>query len=79
MIVKNFNKENNCIVKSLKKIENSELNEILNLCKDEPVFFDKEARLLSISEILDSKEELMIGIDVIPIKIIHKDITVLKE
>ncbi len=79
MIVKNFNKENNCIVKSLKKIENSELNEILNLCKDEPVFFDKEAKLLSISEILDSKEELMIGIDVIPIKIIHKDIMVLKE
>lgn len=72
-------RKNNCIVKSLKKIENSELNEILNLCKDEPVFFDKEARLLSISEILDSKEELMIGIDVIPIKIIHKDITVLKE
>lgn len=42
MIVKNFNKENNCIVESLKKIENSELNEILNLCKDEPVFLIKK-------------------------------------
>lgn len=55
MIVKNFNKENNWVVECLTKSENNELNEILNLCKEEPVFFAKEARLLLISEILDSK------------------------
>ena len=42
MIVENINKENNWIVESLRKIENNELNEILNLCKEEPVFLIKK-------------------------------------
>ncbi|MDD4054163.1 MAG: hypothetical protein PHZ20_04995 [Bacilli bacterium] len=48
------------------KIE-GELKEILSLCKDEPIFYEEEKRLLSIGEILNSKEELSLNENVIPI------------
>lgn len=54
-------------VEIINRISNSELNEILNYCKDESIFFDKETRLLSISEIINYKEELKIKMDIIPI------------
>ena len=44
-----------------------ELKEILLLCKDEPIFFGEEKRLLSISEIMNCKEELNLKENVIPI------------
>lgn len=50
----------------IKRIE-GELNEVLSLCKDGPIFFSEEKRLLSISEILNSKEEMQLEKDIIPI------------
>ncbi len=44
-----------------------ELKEILSLCKGEPIFYEGEKRLLSIDEILNSKEELNLNENVIPI------------
>lgn len=44
-----------------------ELKEILSLCGNESIFFDDESRLLSIEEILNSKEEMLLEAKVIPI------------
>ncbi len=58
----------------IKKIEekfeidiDGQLRTLLYFCKNEPIFFDIEKKLLSIDEILNSKEELQLTKDIIPL------------
>lgn len=44
-----------------------ELKELLEFCKEEPIFFGEGKRLLSISEIINSKAEMNLEKDIIPI------------
>lgn len=44
-----------------------ELKSLLEFCKEDSVFFADEKRLLSIDEILNSKQELMLESNVIPL------------
>lgn len=55
------------LLEMIGKESNKEFIELFKFCKEEPELFDKETRLLSISEIIKCKEELMIESNVIPI------------
>ena len=56
------------IKEKIKIINNTELNEIISLVREQPIFFDNNTkRLLSMDEILNYKTELNINIEIIPL------------
>lgn len=71
-----FYNEDSWITQYLKQTENDELIKLLSFCKEDAIFFDTETRLLSVDEILKSKEEFKLEKDIIPIIDLYNNIFV---